>query len=91
MARESKQRLYLFCVKTFANIMHAGLVSLHGKGLKASAWTTCVVTAIVHAVLEMAHLDCVFYNSSNKNLNFAFLVATSKRIRKKSHSGLLWQ
>lgn len=39
--------------------MHAGLVTRHGKGLEDVSWTICVVTAVVCAVLEMAHLDCV--------------------------------
>lgn len=39
--------------------MHADLVTQHGRGLEDISWTICVVTAIVCAVLEMAHLDCM--------------------------------
>lgn len=66
--------------------MHAGLETQHGKGLEDISWTICVVTAIVCAVLEMAHLDCVSlpYLFFKKNLkDSAFLVTSSKRIRRK--------
>lgn len=37
--------------------MHAGLATLHRKGFSCLMDSLCTVTAVVCAVLEMAHLD----------------------------------
>lgn len=73
--------------------MHADLVAQHGKGLQDLSWTICVVSAIVCAVLEMAHLDCVisvllqfFFQKTLKDS--AFLV-TSKSVRKEEEKNTL--
>lgn len=76
--------------------MHAGLVTQHGKGWGEISPAIRVVTAVVLAALEVAHLDCVSLLLSLHRVlkttpslkGSAFLVTSSRRIRKKKAAGV---